>query len=300
MVKLENMWAILSVSAALCWATSNIIDKTVLTKWVKNPSLPIIISGTAWLVFGVAIYFIKGLSHLSPLNAFLAILTGAFSIVGWLFYLKAMQIQEASRIVPLSNLSKVFVLILAAVFLGEILTPIKYFGVFLLIAGAILISINRSFKISFEKAFWWIVLTAVFYSVNTILIKYLLNFADYWTVFGYKCAGIFISALPVTFLYFGELAKTVKRHGKRVFIAMAASESITALGILLSFIAMSIGYVSLVNSLYATQPLFVLLFTVLLSIFFPSILKEEISKSTIFLKVLAITSIVLGVILVTS
>ena len=210
-----------------------------------------------------------------------------------------MQIQEASRIVPLSNLSYLFVLVLAAIFLEEILTPLKYLGIFLLITGAVLISI-KDFRLSFGRAFWWIILTAGFYAINSILTKILLNSVDFWTAFGYRSMGMFIGSIPIAYLFVGDLMKTINQHGKRVVIAILASELITAPGILLGVMAISIGYVTLVNSLQAIQPFFVLLLTVLLSVFFPSILKEEINKSTIFLKILAIISIFLGIILVIS
>jgi len=74
---------------------------------------------------------------------------------------------------------------------------------------------------------------------------------------------------------------------------------IALFGILFSIIATSISYVTLVNALSSVQPFFVLLFTVLLSIFFPHIIKEEINKSIMFLKVLAIILMFIGVILVT-
>jgi bacterial/archaeal transporter family protein len=293
------MWIFFSISGALFWSIANIIDKTVLTKWVKKPLIPIIVTGVIWLVLGLMTYFSKGFSHLSGFNIFLAILTGIFSILSYLFYFKAMQIQEASRIVPLTNLYQLFVLILATIFLGEVFTPLKYLGIIFLVAGAILISLKNFSKISLGKAFWWIILTAGFYAINAILIKYLLNSADFWTIFGYKSIGMFLGSIPIAFFYFPDLIKTVKQHGKKVIIAMSASELITALGILFSIIATSIGYVTLVNALFSIQPFFVLLFTVLLTIFFPSILKEEISKSTIFLKFSAIILMFIGIILIT-
>jgi len=51
----------------------------------------------------------------------------------------------------------------------------------------------------------------------------------------------------------GDLMKTINQHGKRVVIAILASELITAPGILLGVMAISIGYVTLVNSLQAIQ-----------------------------------------------
>jgi len=80
---------------------------------------------------------------------------------------------------------------------------------------------------------------------------------------------------------------------------MSTNESLNLLGVLFITIATSIGYVTLVNALSSIQPFFVLLFTVLLSIFYPSILKEELSKSIIFLKILAIVLMFSGAILIT-
>lgn len=293
------MWVIFSLFAALCWAIANIIDKAILNKWVKNPFLPITVAGIIWLVLGGISYFIKGFSHLSSFDIFLAVSIGVINVFAWIFYFKAMQIQEASRVVPLSNLSQLFVVILAAIFLKEILTPLKYLGIFLLVIGAIFISV-KNFRLSFGRAFWWIILAAGLYAINSILTKRLLNTTDFWTVFGYRSLGMFIGSIPIIYLFINDLLETVKQHGKKVIIAISVSELVTAFGVLLSVIAASIGYITLVNSLQAIQPFLVLLFAILLSIFFPSLLKEEVNKSTIFFKIIAIASIFMGVILVTS
>jgi len=293
------MWVIFSISAALLWAIANIIDKTILTKWVRKPLVPVIITGAVWLALGITIFFAEGFSYLSLFNLSLAILTGIFTTIVYLLYFKAIQIQEASRVIPLTYLSQLFILILAAVFLGEVLTLSKYLGILLLIAGAILISVKNLSKKGFGKVFWWMVLIAVFNAMSAILTKHLLNFADFWTIFGYKSIGMFIGSIPIACLYFGELIKTVKQYGKKVVIAISVSELLTAIGILFSIIAMSFGYVTLVNALSSLQPFFVLLFTILLTVFFPSILKEELNKSAVFFKALAIVLIFTGVILVT-
>lgn len=293
------MWIFFSVSAALVWSIANIIDKTVLTKWIRKPLTPVIMTGIFGLASSIMVYLFSGFSHLLIFNIFLAMLTGIITILYVVLYFKAMQIQEASRVVPLAYLSQLFILILAAVFLNEIFTPLRYIGILLLIIGAILISVKNFSKISFGKAFWWMVLGAVFSAINAILTKHLLNLSDFWTVFGYKGIGIFIGSIPIIYLYFGDLIKTTKEYGRKVIIAMSVSELIALFGILFSIIATSIGYVTLVNALSSIQPFFVLLFTVLLSMFFPHIIKEEINKSIIFLKVLAVILMFTGVILVT-
>jgi len=143
------------------------------------------------------------------------------------------------------------------------------------------------------------ILAAAFSAMNAILTKHLLNLTDFWTIFSYKGIGMFIGSIPIVSFYLPEFIKTTKQYGKKVIIAMSASETITVFGILLSIIAMSIGYVALVNAILSIQPFFILLFTVFLSIFYPSILKEELSKSIVSIKILAIILMFIGVILVT-
>jgi len=143
------------------------------------------------------------------------------------------------------------------------------------------------------------ILSAIVLSVNSILIKHLLNFTDYWTIFAYERIGILIGAIPIIYLYMPELINTVKEYGKKVVIVLSSAEILNLLAVLFITIATSVGYVTLVNALSSVQPLFVLLFTVTLSIFYPSILKEEISKSAISLKLLAIVLMFIGAILIT-
>jgi uncharacterized membrane protein len=110
---------------------------------------------------------------------------------------------------------------------------------------------------------------------------------------------MFLGSIPIAYFFLPELIKTVKQYGRKVIIAMSASEFITAIGILFNVIAISVGYVTLVNALSSVQPFFVLLFTVLLSVFFPHLLKEDLGKSIISIKILAIALMFVGILLIT-
>jgi transporter family protein len=214
------------------------------------------------------------------------------------FYFRALKLEEVSRVTPLFYLSPLFILFFATIFLGEIFTPFKYLGIFLLVVGAILISLKNLSKISFSKAFRWMMLSVIAISINQLLTKHLLNFADYWTIFAYIRIGGIIGIIPIAYIYFPELIKTVRKHGKRVVAVISINEVLNLLAVLFITIAVSTSYVTLANALSSVQPFFVLLFTVILSLFFPSILKEKISKSIIFLKLLAIILMFVGVILI--
>lgn len=293
------MWAIFSILAALTLAVVNIVDKYILTKWIRTPLVPVIIVGVIGVVASVVIFFVYGFLSLSSFNIFLSLIAGIFYILTILFYFKALKIGEVSRVIPLFYLSPLFILIFAGIFLGEIFTPLKYGGIFLLIIGAILISSENPLKITPNKAFWWMLLATISSAIEALLTKYLLNFADYWTIFAWARIGTIIGVLPIAYIYLPELIATVKEHGKRVIAVISINESLNLLGVLFITIATSLGYVTLVNALFSIQPFFVLLFAVLLSIFYPSILKEELSKSIISLKILAMVLMFIGAILIT-
>ena len=292
------LWILFSILAALTWAIVNTIDKYVLTKWIKRPIVLIMVLGIIGLIASTVIYFVYGFSELSHFNILLAFISGVFYISGILFYFKAVKIEEISRIVPLSCLTPLFVSIFALVFLGEFFTPIKYLGIFLIVVGAILISTKSSLKINPGKAFWLMILFSIFMAINHVITKYLLNFTDFWTVFSWMRIGIFIALIPIYIKSFSSLLLTVKEHGKKVIFIISFSECLSLTGVLFITIATSIGYVTLVNSLSSIQPLFVLLFAVILSVFYPKILKEEIGKSTVLLKFVAIILMLIGAVLV--
>jgi transporter family protein len=57
----------------------------------------------------------------------------------WLFYFRALKLGDAARVAPIDKLSVVLVAIFGAAFLGERLSALNWFGVFLIAAGALLV-----------------------------------------------------------------------------------------------------------------------------------------------------------------
>lgn len=293
------MWIIFSILAAFCWSISYIIDKYIVTKLVRNPLVPIVALGIFGLIASAAVYFIHGFPPLSNFNILLSIIAGVIWGFGSIFYFRVVKTEEISRIVPIYHISPIFVSIFAGIFLGEIFTPIKYLGIILLVMGAVFVSSKNFLSIKVGKAFWSLILSAVFFASSYVLQKYLLNFADFWTIFAHMRIGSALALAPIMFLYFPELIRNIKEYGNRVIFAISASEIMNLTALVFIAIAASIGYITLVNTMSSLDSFFVLLFTVVLSRFFPSILKEEISKSIILQKVLAISLIFAGVILIT-
>jgi transporter family protein len=78
---------------------------------------------------------ITGIKELSRLNWIFLILSGAATGLSWLFYFKALQLGDVSRVAPIDKLSVIFVILLSFFILKEPLTPKVIIGALLICAG---------------------------------------------------------------------------------------------------------------------------------------------------------------------
>ena len=69
------------------------------------------------------------------------VLSGLATGLSWICYFRALKIGNASQVAPIDKLSVVLVAIIAAVFLGEKMSPINWVGVALIGVGAILVAV---------------------------------------------------------------------------------------------------------------------------------------------------------------
>ena len=69
-------------------------------------------------------------------------LSGLATGASWVCYFRALQIGEASKVAPIDKLSVVFVLVFAALFLGETLTAKTVLGGALIAAGAVVLALK--------------------------------------------------------------------------------------------------------------------------------------------------------------
>jgi transporter family protein len=84
-----------------------------------------------------------GLSGLSGRNWRFLVLSGIATGLSWLCYFRALQLGQASRVAPIDKLSVALVIVLATVVLGERMTWAKAIGGSLIVAGAVVIALER-------------------------------------------------------------------------------------------------------------------------------------------------------------
>jgi transporter family protein len=292
-----ELWIFLSISAAFLWSVSNIIDKYVLSRLISNPMIPVVISGFVALAIGLSLMAFNGFGDMDLSHALLALAGGGVYIFVLLLYFKAIKIGDITSLVPLFYLVPLFIAVIAWSLLGERLSSTEYGGIFLLVAGAFMISWDNNNPFKFGKAFWLMIFSTFLLAINQTITKYLFNFHDFWTVFSFISVGCFLPVIPLFLKNFFDLKLLILKNKKAVGFILASESLYRSASALITF-AVAIGSVTLVNAISSIQPFFVLLIMALFSFFAPNILKEELPKSKIILKVVAITVMFVGGILV--
>lgn len=131
------MWFILALLSAVFAALTSILAKIGIDGVSSNLATAIrtvVVVVMAWgMVFLTNAQ--SGLGEISRKSWLFLILSGLATGASWLCYYKALQLGEASKVVPVDKLSVVITLILAFVFLHEKFTVRSLIGCILIAAG---------------------------------------------------------------------------------------------------------------------------------------------------------------------
>lgn len=134
------MWLILAIGASVFAALTSILAKVGIEG--VNSNLATAIRTFVVLIMSWGMVFItnaqSGIMDISKRSWLFLILSGLATGASWLCYYKALQLGEASKVVPIDKLSVVITFVLAAVFLHERFTPKSIIGCALIGIGTLL------------------------------------------------------------------------------------------------------------------------------------------------------------------
>lgn len=134
------MWFLLALGSSVFAALTSILAKIGIEG--VNSTLATAIRTFVVLVMSWGMVFLTntqgGILEISRRSWLFLILSGIATGASWLCYYKALQIGEASKVVPIDKLSVVITMVLAAVILHEQFTPKSIFGCVLIGAGTLL------------------------------------------------------------------------------------------------------------------------------------------------------------------
>src|SRR3954468_1947373 len=135
-------WALLSAVFA---AATALLAKVGVAHIDSNLATAVRTSVVVVFAWGIALALGKHgeLRELDRKTVLFLGLSGLATGLSWLCYFRALQLGPASRVAPLDKLSVPLVIVLAALFLGERLTVVKFAGGSLIALGAVLLALEQ-------------------------------------------------------------------------------------------------------------------------------------------------------------
>ena len=137
------MWFIFALLSAVFAACTSILAKVGIDG--VNSNLATAVRTAVVLVMAWGMVFVThaqtGLASIDRRSWAFLVLSGLATGASWLCYYRALQIGEASKVVPVDKLSVVITLVMAFVFLHEKFTAKSLAGCVLIAAGTLLLAL---------------------------------------------------------------------------------------------------------------------------------------------------------------
>lgn len=287
------LWLYFSLLAALLYGISVVIAKYAITDELKDPIVGVVV---ARLTHSIPLVFLLLLFPLTTafLPAVAGFTAGALYSFASYFWYRAMKEGEASRLTPLINSSPIVVLIISILFLGEIFTPLRYVGIALIIAGAILLSFKKGMSFKKSLVIAMALLSMIFYALRNVSIELSTLGADFLSILPW----IGIGGITISLIFLGFHHPHLRKKSWKGVEHIILAEAFSLGGLILFTYAASIGFISLVSAVSSLEIFFVFIIAAILSRHRPHILREEMGESALLLKGISIALIFLGLVLI--
>ena len=292
-------WTNTAILSAGIIGLVNIIDSHLLSRRMPSLGAFLLPVGIIHLIYGlvlIAIFpFPEGIGAW-PLGV--AIFSGILRAVSVTIMLYTMTREEISRIIPVVHTYPIFVAISAVFLLGESLIYLQWLAIFIVVAGAVMVSLRQSptgTNVRLGRSFGLLFASSILVAGADVASKYALNYISFWNMYYISvfCMSTFFFAISIRRRVFQEIRSMERRNSAMALLTI--NEMLAPVGILLSFWAIERGPVSLVSTILGSRPIFVFLYALLLGRFFPVFLEWRPTRTTLILRLAATTMIVGGI-----
>jgi len=299
------MWLLFAFSGPILWALSTHIDKYLVDKYFRHSDTAVLMVFTAFLgviALPVIWAFEPKVLQLSPLAIAVMTVSGILYMGAMLFYLQAIQSEEASVVAPLFQANTLFTFLLGLVVLHELPRWQQIVGAALIMAGAIGLSLDKHLHLaSFKPRLVLLMVGATFVlALSSVVFKFFAVHDEFWstTFWTFVGEGLFGAAILAVAKYRRQFLTLFRRNPGAVIGVNAANELINLGGGLGVRYASLLAPVALVSAISATTTFFVFLFGILLTLFFPRFGREELSARNVIQKAAGGLLVMAGVTLI--
>ena len=282
-------WLLYTLITYFLWTLTGFVDKIFLNKIFNKP----LIYNTFVGLFQILVIILIPFVGFTMPQFYIVIFGLALGILFFLClipYFKAISSDDVSLVAPLFSLTPILVLILSAIFLKDFLGSKEIVAFFLFLIGGFLISVKEFKNFRITKALKYVLLSCFMFSIYLLLMKYFFDNVGFFEGFILLRIGHVMGAGLML------LNKNVRTSLKKQFFKLnltngAVFTSNELLSIISQFffnLAVSLGPIALINACSGVQYAMLFILVLIFTLFFPRILKEDLSKAILIRKILAI------------
>ena len=301
---MNMQWFFIALITPFAHSMANFVDKILLSKYFKDFSLFVFIIYTAVtsiIILPIFIIFSNtGILQIPYGDIVLLITAGICEAVAIYFYLFSLFREDASVVVPFFQLIPVASFILSRFILGETLSMWQMVGSLIIIVGALILSIEieEGKKIKFRH---YVVLSmtvvAILMALSGVLFKFVAISNNFWLSNFWETLGFALFGVVIFFVRSKDrnaFFDSIKIHKSKITLSVLASEFLTLGGNVSLNYAFLLAPIALVRAVEGYQPVFVLLFGIIITKMFPKILQEKTHWRHLVPKIIAIIIILIG------
>jgi drug/metabolite transporter (DMT)-like permease len=298
-------WLVFAFAGPILWAISTHLDKYLVEKYFKDSNVAVMLVFTALtglLTLPFIAWHDPSALTLAPASAALIAFSGLLYMGAMLFYLSALQSEEASVIAPFYQASPLFGYVLAYTVLGETLTAVQMIGGALIVGGTLMVSWRSGAQHGFKARIAALMLTcALALAVSSLIFKAFALREEFWSTTFWMFAGqaLFGASLLAIGPFRRQFLALLRSNLGALLTVNAINELVNLGGSLGMRFALTLAPLSLVQAVGSTTSLFVFGIGVALSLFWPSFSRESLSGRDLIRKGAAALLVAAGVALIT-
>ncbi len=211
---------------------------------------------------------------------------------------KLVQQEDVTRIIPVLDSYPIFIAVMAVLFLGESLTPVKWLAISLVVCGVLLASWHQALpgsRVRVGRTLFLLLLASLGIAVYSVLAKYALGHMSFWHAYAISSvasAPVFVLVVRA-FRAWPEVRLAARRPGTMALIGSA--HGMICMAFMTGLWAFELGPVSLSSAIMATRPVMLLAYVTLLGLLAPRVVAERDTGSAALEKGGAAALVTLGI-----